>query len=123
MAARTPRQIIDQAVKENRYSAYLVYGMASVFALVGVGVLVWAVLNRAPVLGLAGSLPTALFWPAVNCARQTRKENVAIRLLEAPLSHAESAKEAADILGRVYADLMLEKPSPTVKEQSAAGSK
>ena len=109
MSVRTPRQVIDQAVKENRFGERLLYGMACAFAAVGLLVLIWAALNRLPVLAVAGTISSALFWPAMNSARQTRKESIAIRLLEAPLSRADTAQEAADMLRHFFDDLMLEK--------------
>jgi len=111
MPARTPRQVIDQAVAENRFGERLLYGMACAFVVIGLFVLVWAAINRLPVIAAAGSIATALFWPAVKSARQTRKESIAIRLLEAPLTRADTAKEAADMLWQFFDGLMLEKQS------------
>ena len=122
MAVRTPRQVIDQAVAENRFGERLLYGMACAFAAVGLFVLIWAAINRLSIVALAGSGASALFWPAVNSARKTRKESVAIRLLEVPLSRAETAAQAADMLKNVYDELMLEKqPKARAKEKAASG--
>ena len=55
----------------------------------------------------AGTVATALFWPAMREARQIRWENILIRLLEEPLSRADSAKAAADLIQEiVHANLM-----------------
>lgn len=109
MAARTPRQVIDLAVAENRFGERLLYGMACAFVGIGLFVLIWAVIQGSPIVAVCGSISSALFWPAINSARQTRKESVAIRLMEAPLSRADTAKEAADMLQKLFDDLMLEK--------------
>ena len=111
MQARTPRQIIDQAVEENRFGERLLYVMACAFAVVGLLVLVWAAINRLPVIAVAGSISTSLFWPAAKSARQTRKESVAIRLLEAPLSRADTAREAAEMPQQLFDELMQERQS------------
>lgn len=109
MPARTPREVVDQAIAENRFGERLLYGMAVAFAATGLLVLVWAAVTRAPVVAVAGSISSCLFWPAAKFARQTRKESIAIRLLEASLSRADTAADAARMLGRLFDDLMLEK--------------
>jgi hypothetical protein len=109
MRARTPREVIDQAIAENRFGERLLYGMAVAFAAIGLLVLVWAAVTREPVVAVAGSISSYLFWPAAKFARQTRKESIAIRLLEATLSRADTAAEAARMLGRLFDELMLEK--------------
>jgi hypothetical protein len=122
MPARTPRQIIDQAVAENRFGERLLYGMACAFAGIGLFVLIWAAINRLAVIAVTGSISTALFWPAVKSARQTRKENIAIRLLEAPLSRADTAKEAAEMVRQFFHELMLDSESVRAKSKAALRS-
>jgi hypothetical protein len=56
---------------------------------------------------VGGAIETALFWPALSSVRKTRKENIAIRLLEAPLSMANSSKEAADMLRDAFKDVFV----------------
>jgi hypothetical protein len=53
----------------------------------------------------------SLFWPSMSSARRIRKENIAIRLLEAPLSRADTAKEAAQMLHKLVGDVMADKRS------------
>jgi hypothetical protein len=91
---RTAQQVIDQAVSENKTNERLLYGFAVSFVTVGLSVLVWAVLTKTILLAGIGTLTSALFWPAVAFVRQTRKKNILIRLLEAPLSRSDTAKEA-----------------------------
>lgn len=109
MPARTAREVIDQAVAENLFGERLLYGMAFAFAVAGLFVLVWAAIHRLPVIAVTGCVSSYLFWPAVNSARKTRKESVAIRLLEVPLSRADTAREAAEMLQRQFLKQMSEK--------------
>jgi hypothetical protein len=123
MQVRTPRQIIDQAVAENRLGERLLYVMACAFATVGLLVLAWAAINRLPLIAVAGSISTSLFWPAAKSARQTRKESIAIRLLEAPLSRADTATEAAEMLRQLFDELMLDRQGTERKKGTAASKK
>jgi hypothetical protein len=107
MLPRTPRQVIDKAIEENRFGEWLLYSLATAFAVIGLVVLVWAALSRQPIVAIAGGISGSLFWPAIRSARQTRKESIAIRLLEAPLSRADTAEQAATMLHYVFRDLML----------------
>jgi hypothetical protein len=98
------------------------YGLAAGFACVGLLVLVWAAINREGIIEIAGSVASSLFWRAVRSARQTRKESIAIRLLEAPLSRADKSKEAADMLRQFFDKLMLEKPTAAAAKAGATGA-
>jgi hypothetical protein len=122
MAPRTPRQVIDDAVSENRFGERLLYFMTLTFAVIGLFLLSWAAINRLPIVAAVGCVSSYLFWPAMKSARQTRKESVAIRLLEAPLGRADTAKEAADMLRQVFDKLMLEKKSEERAKSKAGAS-
>jgi hypothetical protein len=102
MPRRTAQEVIDQAIHENRFGEWLCYGFAIVFVLVGVGVLIAGAVLGHGLVSLAGSLASVLFWPAMSEARQIRKENIAIRLLEAPLGMAATAQAAAEALRDVF---------------------
>lgn len=120
MRSRTPREIIDKAIEENRFGERLLYGLAAGFATVGLLVLIWAAINREGLIAIAGSVASSLFWPAVRSARQTRKESIAIRLLEAPLSRADTSKDAADMIHHFFDKLMLEKPAVVAAKAGGA---
>ena len=61
----------------------------------------------------AGGIASALFFPAMRQARQIRRENIAIRLLERPLSMAETSHEAADALKEFFLDTFISRrPNP-----------
>lgn len=103
---RTPKDVIDQAISENRISEWLLYAFSIIFVTVGLCVLVWGVVKGETISTIAGFISTSLFWPAMTSARRTRKENIAIRLLEAPLSRADTAKEAAEMLHKLVDDIL-----------------
>jgi hypothetical protein len=103
---RTAREVIDAAIRENRFGEYLLYSFAVAFVATGLFALVWGVLHGSEINAIVGLLASALFWPAMSSARRTRKENIAIRLLEAPLARADTAKEAAETLRKVFDDLI-----------------
>jgi hypothetical protein len=100
--ARTPKQVIDQAIRENRYAEYLCYGFAICFATVGVVGFFILVIAGQPVLTIASGIASILFWPALSNAREIRKENIANRLLEVPLGLATNEESAAKALEKVF---------------------
>jgi hypothetical protein len=105
-----PSEVIDAAIRENRVGEYILYGLSVLFGIVGVGTLIYGIVNGTAITSLSGAIASSLFWPAMREARKTRKESLAVRLLEAPLSRADTSKEAADMLREVFDSLMLEKP-------------
>jgi hypothetical protein len=108
-AQRTAKEVIDQALRENRLGERLCYALAVVFVTVGVGVIVWGAASEQGVVAVAGSIASILFWPAMREARQIRKENIAIRLLEAPLSMAGTADAAAKALKDAFTSVFVPK--------------
>jgi len=102
VAQRTAREVIDQAIHENRAGEWLCYVFAVVFVVVGVAVIIWGAAAGQGIVALAGSIASVLFWPALREARQIRKENMAIRLLEVPLSMAGTGKAAAEALREAF---------------------
>ncbi|UCG53868.1 MAG: hypothetical protein JSV32_04460 [Dehalococcoidia bacterium] len=103
---RTPKEIIDQAIKENSLSSKLLYLFATAFVVVGLSVLVWSVYKGQALSAILGALSSSLFWPALRLARRTRKENIAIRLLEAPLERADTAREATEMLQKLVNEIL-----------------
>ncbi len=98
MSDRTAKEIIDEAISENRIAGNILYGFAITFVFVGLSVLIFGAVNSDPVSTILGAVSSSLFWPSMTAARRTRKENIAIRLLEAPLSRADTAREASEML-------------------------
>lgn len=98
MEPRSAKQVIDQAISDNKASEYLLYFLSLLFSTVGLGVLAFGVYEGNPISSVSGLVASSLFWPAMTSARRTRKECIAIRLLEAPLARADTAIEAADTI-------------------------
>jgi hypothetical protein len=99
---RTPKQVIDQAIRDNRVAEWICYGFAICFALVGVVGFFVLIATGQPVLTVASGIASILFWPALSNAREIRKENIAIRLLEVPLGLATNEESAAKALEKVF---------------------
>jgi hypothetical protein len=107
--ARSPKQVIDQAIKDNRYSEWILYGFAVAFVLAGMTALIWGMVRGEGVIAVAGAIAGGLFFPAMYQAREIRRENIAIRLLESPLNMAATSKEAADTLREFFATTFVKK--------------
>ncbi len=120
-APRTAQEVIDQAVSENRAGERLLYAFAVVFVVLGIAIIGLGLWRHELAIAALGTLASALFWPAMDCARRTRKESVAIRLLEAPLSRADTAKEAADMLRDVFHELFQGKEEHELQHVRNAG--
>ena len=109
---RTAKQVIDQAIEDNKFSEYLLYIFASAFVFRGMITLVVGMLRSDGLVALAGSVGSGLFFPAMSQARQIRRENIAIRLLESPLSMAGTSHESASALREFFVDTFtLRKPN------------
>ena len=105
---RTAKQVIDQAIEENGRGEWLCYGFATSFVLAGLAVIGKSLfVEQSGWTTAIGAALSGLFWPAMNAARQIRRENLAIRLLEAPLSRAETAQAAADMLQKAFVEVFV----------------
>jgi hypothetical protein len=109
MDIRTAQDVIDQAIKENRFGEFLLYLFATLFVGVGLSAVVYGMIHENAVTSVVGFASSTLFWPAMSSARRTRKENIAVRLLEAPLGRADTAKDAADMLHRLFDEIFRDK--------------
>jgi hypothetical protein len=106
---RTAKEVIDQAIRENRFSEWLMYAFAIIFVVAGVSVLIFGAKNGEAVATISGAVASALFYPAMASARRIRKENIAIRLLEAPLSRSDTSKAAAESIRSFVNVIMCDK--------------
>ncbi len=106
--ARTAKDVIDDAIRENNSAAWLLYSFAVVFVLVGLSVLVLGVINDNDAVSVLGTVASLMFWPSMSAARKTRKENIAIRLLEAPLSQSSTSEDAAAMLHHLFEKILHE---------------
>jgi hypothetical protein len=99
---RTAAEVIDQAIKENRFPEYLLYGFAALFILTGELLIGYALFRGSGLIAVSGVALNGLAWPAYYATRQIRAENLMLRMLEVPLMKAHTAKEAADMLTDVF---------------------
>lgn len=99
---RTVRDIIDQAIAENRVPEYLLYCFASLFVLTGEALLGTAFYNRNTTTAIVGVALNGLAWPAYRATRAIRAENLMLRMLEVPLMQARTAEEAAKMLTDMF---------------------
>lgn len=95
---RSAKAVIDDAIRENRVATFILYTLAIVFACVGLWVLIQGTVNKDIGTSIFGTISSAFCWPSMTAARRTRIENIAIRLLETPLSRTDTGKEAAEML-------------------------
>jgi hypothetical protein len=103
---RTAKDIIDQAIRENRMGEYVLYFAAVLLMLTGLSLLGWAIVfSRELVSALVGIGVGSLSVPPMKFAKRIRGENIAIRLLERPLNRANTADEAARVLATAYSEL------------------
>ena len=109
MDPRSAKDVIDQAINENKFGEYLLYFFAFLFVVIGLSTLIYGITQKETIVSVLGVASSSLFWPAMTSARRTRKENITIRLLEAPLGRADTAKDAADMLHRVFDEIFSDK--------------
>ncbi|MGJ3246772.1 MAG: hypothetical protein ACFE0I_11925 [Elainellaceae cyanobacterium] len=104
VTTKTAEEVIDQAIRENRFGELLLYGFAILFVLTGLALMIFAALKGSPLSAGLGVVSSALFLPAIRSTRRTRQESVAIRLLQAPLRQADTSKEAAEAIRIVFVE-------------------
>ena len=97
-APRSAKEVIDQAIRDNRPWEYLCYGLVLLFALLGASVIITGLVMGNIALAVVGAATSYLLWPALSNARVIRRENLLLRLFEAPLSRASTARGAAEAL-------------------------
>jgi hypothetical protein len=99
---RSAKEIIDQAIAENRWNERLCYLFAVVFVTSGTATLIFGLIQGNGIISWAGAVANLLYFPAMKQAREIRKENFAIRLLEVPLSASKTSKDAAEALTEFF---------------------
>jgi hypothetical protein len=104
--------IIDQAISENRVNERLLYAFSAGTFLTGATTLFVSLARNDGWSVFAGAVVTGFFLPAIRWANQIRKENIAIRCLELPLSQAKTEHEAAKILQSFFEETFLKKGGP-----------
>ena len=99
---RSTSDIIDQAIRENRFWEILLFVLSISFVVLGIVIILWALAHNETIISIIGGVESAFFWPVLNFAMRIRRTNITIRLLEVPLDRARTADEAAEMLGRMF---------------------
>ena len=99
---RTPKDVIDEAIRENRVPEFLLYAFACLFVLTGEVLIGVSIYNKGVIGAVAGTALNGLAWPAYHLTRQIRAENLMLRMLEVPLTKATTADEAAKMLTETF---------------------
>jgi hypothetical protein len=107
---RSAKLVIDQAIRENRSWEWLCFLAAIGLILIGIAAIVRAMLvEQETVVTVVGGLANVIFWPALAMGQRVRKENLAVRLLEVPLSKAATEEAAANMLREMFIQIFVEK--------------
>jgi len=96
--------VIDKAIRENRHWEILLYVFSILVVGIGISAIIYGVLEGKELIALSGSISTSLIFPAVYLARNIRKQNIAIRLLEVPLNMAKTSEEAAKAISQMISN-------------------
>lgn len=101
-APRTPRAVINEAIRESApYDAICWWGLV-IFGLTGVVTMLGGVITGNAWIGAVGTVPSVLCWPTISYALSIRRANVTLRLLELALNNADSASEALMAINRSF---------------------
>lgn len=100
----TAQSVIDKAIKENMISQYLMFIFASVSFCIGVFCVIYSIMVDKYSYAMISTFSGLVFIPSLKFISKSRKENLAIRLLEVPLSRADTAKQAAEALCQYFCD-------------------
>jgi hypothetical protein len=100
--SRTAKEIIDQAITDNRTGEYHCYRSATIFVLIGVVIIVYGLVIGSWPQTAVGAVVSGMFLLEMRDALEIRRENIALRLMELPLSKATTAKDAAEVIRDVF---------------------
>lgn len=98
MARRTERDVIDDAIREGRTGTRIAYASIIVGVVGAVAAIVQAIVTEQWLWTVGSGVTAVWLWPCFRFAQRIRNQSLAIRLLEIPLSKAESSEEAAKVL-------------------------
>ena len=101
-ASRTPRAVINEAIRETApYDTICWWGLV-VFGGTGFVTVLASVFQNSAGLGAVGVIAMALCWPAMRYAILIRRGNVALRMLELALNNVSSADRALEAINRAF---------------------
>jgi len=99
---RTPGEVIDLAIAENKRWDWLCFGLVIAFATVGLVAIGYGAATNQQWTTIGGSVASVIFWPTLYYALGVWRSNTALRVLEASLSDPKEAKETFAALRAVY---------------------
>jgi hypothetical protein len=99
---RTPRSVINGAIRETAAFNALIYWGLIIFGLTGVMTILIAVYRGDAWIGGIGAVPAALCWPAMRYAFLIRNQIVALRMLELSLNNVKSAEQALEAINKAF---------------------
>jgi len=100
---RTAKEVIDELLKENHRWERIFNIVICAFLGVFAGVVVAALMNcRGDVLSIACGAANFIILSSLAYVWRIRRENMATRLLEIPLSKAETSEKAAEMIQEMY---------------------
>ncbi len=99
---RTPRLVINEAIRESAGWDQLCWWGVIAFGLAGVVTIIAGVWQGSAGMSVAGLGSEGLCWPALRYAVLMRRGNVALRLLEVALNNADTADEALRAINRAF---------------------
>jgi hypothetical protein len=102
MPKRSAHEVINTAIRENRFNEYLLYAFAIIFVGLGTYAFIKAISTGQWQLSIGSAIESGLFYPATVAVQRIRRQNQQIRLLEIPLANATTADEAATALHRAF---------------------
>lgn len=102
MEKRSPKDVIDQAIREGRTGLLLAYVAIIVSLVGGVAGLIQASISQQPLVAVVSGILGVCIWPSMRFALQVRRQNIALRLLEIPLNRARTAEEMAKLLQEFF---------------------
>jgi len=97
-----PKEVIDQAIQDNRVPMVILYVFACMFVISGVLLITPSIWNRMPLAAVSGAALNGLTWPAVGVTRVLRQQNPMLQMLESLLTKARTEEEAAKMLGTAF---------------------
>jgi hypothetical protein len=99
---RTPRSVINEAIRETEPYDKLCWWGLVLFGLTGTLTILAGVLQGNAGIGAVGAVSAALCWPAMNAAISIRRGNVSLRLLELALNNVATADQALTAINRAF---------------------
>ena len=101
-APRTPRAVINEAIRETAAYDIICWWGLVIFGLTGVITILAAVWQSDAGMGAVGAVPTLLCWPTIHYAISIRRGNVALRLLELALNDVKSSEQARQAISEAF---------------------